>query len=162
MILFPACCFNQSNFFHSRSLFCLALQISCLFTMAFLVSIEHDLYHFYPPPRPPDLQVSWKQNQVDKKLQQQQKMRKIGFLSYFHIMQNFYTTYYDWMIITTKKIVIVMRIYIRLKKNLQSPPKQASSSHISHNCYNRDSLRKRKKLYLHQLLRYNYTTTSHL
>lgn len=76
-------------------------------------------------PRP--LQVSWKQNQVDyKKLQQQQqKMRKIGFLSYFHIMQILH--YYDW-IITTKKIVIVMRIYIRFKTNkkLQSPPKQAS------------------------------------
>lgn len=72
----------------------------------------------------PPLQVSWKQNQVDKKLQQQQKMRKIGFLSYFHIMQILH--YYDW-IITTKKIVIVMRIYIRFKtKKRQSPPKQAS------------------------------------
>lgn len=93
----------------------------------------------------PPLQVSWKQNQVDKKLQQQQKMRKIGFLSYFHIMQILH--YYDW-IITTKKIVIVMRIYIRFKtkqKNYKAlPSKQASSSHISHNCYNRDSLRKRK------------------
>lgn len=49
-------------------------------------------------------------------------MRKIGFLSYFHIMQ---ILHYDW-IITTKKIVIVMRIYIRFEKNYRAlPSKQA-------------------------------------
>lgn len=158
MILFPACSASTKVIFFIVVI--LPLKTSLLFFKYSAVCLQWRLFFqlnmistifmtsmTFTNSQLPPLQVSWKQNQVDyKKLQQQQqKMRKIGFLSYFHIMQILH--YYDW-IITTKKIVIVMRIYIRFKtkKNYKAlPSKQASSSHISHNCYNRDSLRKRKK-----------------